>query len=68
MTRHVSLGLIDGPFHSRLSALSRARAWAGWAGVASPVVLDTVEFEYFAIRNAATLYDISPMHKYRVHG
>ncbi len=68
MTEHVPLGLVDGPFHPRLSELSRARAWAGWAGIAAPVVLDTVEFEYFAIRNASTLYDISPMHKYRIHG
>jgi aminomethyltransferase len=32
------------------------------------LVLDTVEFEYFAIRNQATLFDISPMHKYRITG
>ena len=33
-----------------------------------PSVLDTVEFEYFAIRNQTTLFDISPMHKYRLRG
>ncbi len=64
----VPAGLIDGPFHARLAALSQARAWYGWAGYAAPVVLDQVEFEYFAIRNAASLFDISPMHKYRVSG
>ena len=40
----------------------------GWAGYISPSVLDTVEFEYFAIRNQTTLFDISPMHKYRLRG
>ncbi len=64
----VPLGLIETPFYARLNALSRAKSWVGWAGYISPVVLDTVEFEYFAIRNQATLYDISPMHKYRIAG
>ncbi|GHF53598.1 aminomethyltransferase family protein [Seohaeicola zhoushanensis] len=65
---HVPLGLIPTPFQSRLEALSRAKAWVNWAGYVSPAVLDTVEFEYFAIRNQATLYDITPMHKYRITG
>lgn len=64
----VPIGLIDGPFQSRMAPLSRARSWGNWAGYVSPLVLDTVEFEYFAIRNQATLFDISPMHKYRITG
>ncbi|MGK7754874.1 MULTISPECIES: aminomethyltransferase family protein [unclassified Roseovarius] len=64
----VPIGLIPGPFHDRLDALSHARGWMDWAGYMSPTVLDTAEFEYFAIRNQATLFDISPMHKYRVTG
>ncbi len=64
----VPIGLIPGPFHDRLEALSRAKAWMDWAGYISPAVLDTTEFEYFAIRNQATLFDISPMHKYRITG
>lgn len=66
--KHVPMGLVETPFYTRLNALSRAKSWTGWAGHISPLVLDTVEFEYFAIRNQATLYDISPMHKYRVTG
>ncbi len=65
---HVPLGLIPGPFHDRLNALSRTQGWMDWAGYLSPSVLDTAEFEYFAIRNQATLFDISPMHKYRITG
>lgn len=62
------LGLIPGPVHDRLEAQSRARGWYDWAGYAAPSVLDSVEFEYFALRNQAALFDISPMHKYRVTG
>lgn len=66
--KQVPMGLIETPFFDRLNALSRAKSWSGWAGYISPLVLDTVEFEYFAIRNQATLFDISPMHKYRITG
>lgn len=64
----VPMGLVPGPFHDRLAALNHQRAWMNWMGVASPSVLDTVEFEYFAIRNQATLFDVSPMMKYRISG
>ena len=68
MTTQVPIGLIETPFQLRLEAISTAKSWTNWAGYVSPLVLDTVEFEYFAIRNQVTLFDISPMHKYRVTG
>lgn len=68
MTKHVPIGLIETPFQPRLQTLSTAKSWTNWAGYVSPAALDTVEFEYFAIRNQATLFDISPMHKYRITG
>lgn len=61
-------GVVPTPVQPRLEALSIAKSWTNWAGYISPVVLDTVEFEYFAIRNQSTLFDISPMHKYRITG
>ena len=64
----VPRGLVPGPFHDRLAALSITRSWTGWDGFASPLALDGVEGEYFAIRNQATLFDISPMRKYRIAG
>lgn len=64
----VPTGLIPTPLQSRLEAISTAKSWTNWAGYVSAVVLDTVEFEYFAIRNQATLADVSPMHKYRITG
>ena len=62
------MGLIPTVFQPRLEALSSAKSWISWAGYQSPVVIENVEFEYFAIRNQATLFDVSPMHKYRVTG
>ena len=64
----VPMGLIPTVFQPRLEALSSAKSWISWAGYQSPVVIENVEFEYFAIRNQATLFDVSPMHKYRVTG
>jgi aminomethyltransferase len=64
----VALGLEPGPFHERLVAHNRQQSWVNWMGYASPSVLDNVEFEYFAIRNQSTLFDISPMCKYAITG
>ncbi len=61
-------GLVGTPFEPRLRALSTAEAWQDWAGRLSPRLLTEVEPEYFAIRNQATLFDISPMRKYRIAG
>ena len=64
----VPLGLIPTVFQPRLEALSSAKSWMGWAGYQSAVVIENMEFEYFAIRNQSTLFDVSPMHKYRIQG
>lgn len=61
-------GLIPGPFHDRMASFSIAQDWMGWAGYLSARRFQSVESEYFAIRNQATLFDISPMHKYRITG
>ncbi|MCL5778277.1 aminomethyltransferase family protein [Limibaculum sp. FT325] len=61
-------GLIGTPFEARLRALSTAEDWMDWAGCLSPRALGAVETEYFAIRNQSTLFDVSPMRKYRVTG
>ena len=61
-------GLIDGPFQSKLEILSGSKNWYNWAGYAAPSTLDTAESEYFALRNQASLFDISPLQKYRIQG
>ena len=57
------------PFHARTAALNEGQAWRRWAGcvVASAYELQH-DREYHAIRSAAALLDISPLHKYLVTG
>lgn len=57
------------PFHPRTSALCQGQNWRRWAGfiVASSYEL-THEREYYAIRSAAALIDVSPLYKYQVRG
>src|SRR5271167_3525770 len=56
------------PFHQRARALSLVDSFIAWSGYTTVDVFTTVEQEYFAIRNATTLYDLTPMVKYRVAG
>ena len=65
---HFRKPLLDTPFHDRARALSQNDQFVPWAGYSTVDVFTTVEQEYFAIRNAATLYDLTPMVKYRVAG
>jgi aminomethyltransferase len=60
--------LLKTPFHARARALSQVDSFIPWAGYTTVDVFTAVEQEYFAIRNAATLYDLTPMVKYRVAG
>jgi aminomethyltransferase len=57
------------PFHARTAALMEAHQWRRWAGylVASAYEMSH-EREYHAIRNAAALFDVSPLYKYHVRG
>ncbi|MGF1593067.1 MAG: aminomethyltransferase family protein [Kiloniellaceae bacterium] len=64
----VARGLVPSPFHPRTGPLNLHGDWMRWAGYLSARRFDSVEAEYFAIRNQATLFDISPMHKYRISG
>ncbi|HEY0443777.1 MAG TPA: aminomethyltransferase family protein [Candidatus Limnocylindrales bacterium] len=57
------------PFHERLSALNETGLWEHWSNhlVATRYQMSE-KFEYFAVRNAAGLFDTSPLYKYRIHG
>ena len=68
MASHFKQPLLRTPFHQRARALSQVDSFIPWAGYTTVDVFTTVEQEYFAIRNAATLYDLTPMVKYRVVG
>lgn len=60
--------LLETPFHSRIAPLCQSNEWVRWAGYTTVDCFTGAGVEYFAIRNAATLYDVSPMCKYRVAG
>jgi aminomethyltransferase len=65
---HYRQPLLKTPFHDRARALSQVDSFIPWAGYTTVDVFTTVEQEYFAIRNATSLYDLTPMVKYRVAG
>ncbi len=65
---HFLKPLLETPFHRRARALSQVDSFVPWAGYTTVDVFTSVEQEYFAIRNAASLYDLTPMVKYRVTG
>ena len=57
------------PFHERTSALNETGLWEHWSNslVAQRYQMSE-KFEYFAIRNAAGMFDTSPLYKYRITG
>jgi aminomethyltransferase len=57
------------PFHERTSALNETGLWSHWAGhMAANRYQISDKFEYFAVRNAAGIFDTSPLYKYRFAG
>jgi aminomethyltransferase len=68
MPPHFLQPLLKTPFHNRARALSQLDSFIPWSGYSTVDVFTNVEQEYFAIRNATTLYDLTPMVKYRIAG
>ncbi|RMG99424.1 MAG: aminomethyl transferase family protein [Chloroflexi bacterium] len=57
------------PFHPRTVQLCESFQWRNWAGYAIATKYElTHEREYYAIRNAAALLDITPLYKYLIQG
>ena len=65
---HYRQPLLKSPFHERARALSQVDSFIPWAGYTTVDVFTSVEHEYFAIRNATSVYDLTPMVKYRIAG
>jgi len=61
--------LRQSPFHDRVAAANQTSLWSHWSG---HLVVDKYQmsekFEYVAIRNAAGIFDSSPLYKYRIVG
>ncbi len=57
------------PFHARTAPLVRAQTWRRWAGYQVASAYDPhPDREYAAVRNAAALFDVSPLYKYLITG
>ena len=57
------------PFYSRTAALCESHSWQEWSGFLSAHMYELHHLrEYYAIRTAAALIDISPLYKDLVHG
>jgi aminomethyltransferase len=65
---HYRQPLLRTPFHERMRAFSQLDSFIPWSGYSTVDVFTSVEQEYFAIRNGASLYDLTPMVKYRIAG
>jgi aminomethyltransferase len=65
---HFRQPLLKTPFHERARALSQVDSFVAWSGYTTVDVFTTVEQEYFAIRNSTSVYDLTPMVKYRIAG
>jgi glycine cleavage system T protein (aminomethyltransferase) len=65
---HYRQPLLKTPFHERSRAFSQLDSFIPWSGYSTVDVFTSVEQEYFAIRNASSLYDLTPMVKYRIAG
>ncbi len=66
--QEVHQGRLRSPFHARLAALDTVNSWHEWKGYSSADALYCEEMEYFAIRNATAVFDLTPMTKYRISG
>ena len=66
--QQVHQGRLRSPFYARLAALDTLNSWHEWKGYSSADALYCDETEYFAIRNATAVFDLTPMTKYRISG
>jgi aminomethyltransferase len=65
---HYQRPLISTPFFERSQHLVETDSYIPWSGYSTPDVYSSVEQEYFAIRNATSVFDLTPMIKYRIAG
>jgi glycine cleavage system T protein (aminomethyltransferase) len=57
------------PFHERTNALNETQLWSHWSNhLAADRYQLSDKAEYFAVRNAAGIFDSSPLYKYRITG
>jgi len=64
----VSERVLGTAFHARTAAASKRNRWHDWNGYTVADCYTAADLEYFAVRNATGVFDLSPMTKYRITG
>lgn len=60
---------IESPLHARTAPLCHSLRFKDWAGYYAVCAYEsTLDAEYFALRQACGLLDVTPLHKYEVRG
>jgi len=69
-TQVIEQGIIrTTPFHARTAALNESHLWRHWSNyLAAERYQASDKAEYVAVRNAAGVFDTSPLYKYRITG
>jgi len=65
---HYRSAVEQSPFHPRTASCCLTNEWTRWAGYTTVDCYTEIELEYFAVRNTCTVFDLSPMVKYRING
>lgn len=65
---HYQRPLLTSPFFERSQYLVQTDQYVPWSGYTTADVFSSVEQEYFAIRNSASVFDLTPMVKYLITG
>ena len=66
--QEVPQGRLKSPFYPRQAELDRLNQWHDWKGYSSADGFFDTTLEYFAIRNSTSVFDLTPMTKYRITG
>lgn len=66
--QEVPQGRLRSPFFPRQAELDRLYQWHDWKGYASADGFYDTTLEYFSVRNSASVFDLTPMTKYRITG
>lgn len=65
---HYQRPLIRSPFFPRQRKFVETDTYISWSGYSSVDLFSSVEQEYFTIRNSASVFDLTPMVKYKISG
>ncbi len=60
--------LFRSPFYDFFAAQETEGNWYNWNGYKSPTIVSDQELEYFSIRSTCSVFDITPLNKYRIVG